>query len=353
MAMNGKAGRIASSIGAQIASGVYQPGAMLPAERRLAEDYGVARNTLRAALAALEQEGLIRQEGRRGAIVCAPTEAAATVLLTLPAPEDLPTPALSPEATALVGATLCACGGSSVQFLLQSMPASGTELVQLVRQMRAAGVVLIECHDLGVLAALDNAGIPHVVVNQEHDVPGPATRVDFWRIGYDAASHLLELGHTRLAMLSGPAERHMYGGMRAGWQTRCDEAGVTPAPEYFARTSSCSEEAREAALAMLSLPRRPSALFCTRDARAYGAYLAAREIGLRVPEDLSLVGYDDITWPGEGRRFLTTFPEPAGDLGGAAVRMLRSWLRSGRRPEDTVVCPRLVARASTGPAPAE
>jgi len=285
-------------------------------------------------------------------VVCAlqDTGAPATLLLVLPAPEDCPQNVLSPEATALIGQTLCACGGSATQFRLQTMPHDGQTLARMARKTQASGVLLIESHDLDVLGTLTEESIPHVVVNQEHDVPGPATRVDFWRIGREAAEHLLGLGHRRIGAVSGPAERHMYERMLAGLRGRCAESEVYVDNGNVARVESCSEASREAALSMLSGEDRPTALFCTRDVRAYGAYLAARELGLRVPEDLSLVGYDDITWPGEGRQFLTTFPEPASELGGAALRMLTSWIRTGEVPEDTIIYPELLVRQSTAPA---
>ncbi len=352
IAHTGKAQQVASAIRARITSGAYGAGTHLPAERLLAATHGVARNTVRAALHALASDGLIRHEGRRGAVVCGPptTDAPATLLLVLPAPEDCNPDELSPEATALIGQTLCACGGSATHFHLQRMPAEGQTLVRAVRRTGAAGILLIECHNVAVLGRLHAAGIPHVVVNQEHDVPGPATRVDFWRVGREAAAHLLGLGHRRLGVLAGPPERHMYEQMLAGLRGRCAEVEVYLDPAHVARMASCSEASREAALAMLSHRDRPTALFCTRDVRAYGAYLAARELGLRVPADLSLLGYDDITWPGEGRQFLTTFAEPAGELGGAALRMLLAWVRTAESPEDTVIAPALVVRASTAPA---
>ncbi|MEN6641924.1 MAG: substrate-binding domain-containing protein [Armatimonadia bacterium] len=348
----GKAQQVASAIEAQIASGAFRPGTLLPAERTLAGDHGVARNTVRAALDALEQDGLIRHEGRRGAVVCASAELATTapILLVLPSSEDSAPAMLSPEATALIGQTLCACGGSSTQFRLQSMLKDGRALVRKVREARAAGVLLIECHNAAILGTLQAQDIPHVVVNQEYDVPGPATRVDFRWVGREAARYLLALGHRRLGVLSGPAERDMYEQMLAGLRGRCAESEVYLPSHRLVRVRSCSEASREAALSILSLDDRPTALFCTRDIRAYGAYLAARDLGLRVPEDLSLVGYDDITWPGEGRQLLTTFPEPASELGGAALRMLSSWISTGHAPADAVIRPELVVRASTGPA---
>ncbi|HPO72050.1 MAG: substrate-binding domain-containing protein [Armatimonadetes bacterium] len=347
-----KAGRIAATIRSRIVSGVYAPGSFLPAERVLAEDLGVARNTVRAALDSLARDGFVRHEGRRGTVVNSAFGggADATFLLVSPAVEEHSPSLLTPEAMALIGNTLCACSGSNIQFHFQAMPPEGArELVRIVHGARLAGVLLVECSEPAVLEALHDEGIPHVVINQEQDMPGPATRVDFWQIGRHAAEFLLDLGHRRLGVLSGPSDRHLYGRMVAGFRDRLAEAGGSLRPEHVAHVKSCSEAARSAALQLLSRPDRPTAVFCTRDVRAYGAYLAARDLGLRVPEDLSLVGYDDITWPGEGRQFLTTFPEPARELGTSAIHMLISWIRTGIVPEDVIICPELVIRRSAAP----
>lgn len=343
---------VASRLRSRIVGGAYPPGTFLPAERALADEFGVARNTLRAALETLEEEGVIRHEDRRGTLVVPPAVArtTGTILLVLPPPEDCSPTTLSPEAMALIGHTLCACGGSDIRFHLQAMPEEGPAgLVRLAQSAQASGILLVECHEPAVLEVLGQAGLPHVVINQEQDLPGPATRVDFWRIGRRAASYLLSLGHRRLGVLSGPSDRHLYERMLAGFRGRCAEAEVYLPPAQVARVKSCSETSRQVALEILSLPDRPTALFCTRDVRAYGAYLAARDLGLRVPQDLSLVGYDDITWPAEGRQLLTTFPEPTRELGAEAIHMLSAWMQTGKIPEDVVICPDLVVRKSTAP----
>ncbi|MDH7568570.1 MAG: substrate-binding domain-containing protein [Armatimonadota bacterium] len=341
-------------IRARIVSGEYPPGAFLPSERVLASGLGVARNTVRAALQRLEREGLIRREPGRSALVTplVGPVMSETFLLLLPTLDETQPSLITPEAMALVGHTLCACAGSGIQFDIQTVPEEGVSgLLQRLQRSRASGVLLVECHYPEVLEVLRTSNVPHVVINQESDLPGPATRVDFWGVGRRAAEYLLGLGHRRLGVLAGPQERYHYARMLAGFRGRCAESEVYLEPGHVAAVESCSETARQAALGMLSQPHRPTALFCARDVRAYGAYLAARELGLQVPDDLSLVGYDDITWPGGGRQFLSTFPEPTRELGAAAIRMLTSWVHTGRVPEDVVICPDLVVRRSTAPPP--
>jgi DNA-binding LacI/PurR family transcriptional regulator len=346
------AATVASRLRSRIAAGLYPPGTLLPTERQLAGEFGVARNTLRKALEALQDDGLLRHEERRGVLVAETADPAASglFLLLLPTLDGCSPATLTPEAMALIGSTLCACGGSDIRLHLESRPAGGPEeLLRRVSKSRFRGVLLIECQDEALLAALREEGIPHVVVNQEADLVGPATRVDFWRIGRLTAEHLLNLGHERLGALGWRPGHYLYERMLAGYRGRAAESEAYVDPAHVVPVISCSEASRTAALELLASPGRPTALFCTRDVRAYGAYLAARELGLRVPEELSLVGYDDITWPGEGRRFLTTFPEPTAELGRAAIVMLTTQLKTGQTPEDVVICPELVIRQSTAP----
>lgn len=347
-----KAAAVAARLRDDIHSGVYLPGTLLPPERRLSAVLGVARNTLRKAFETLQKEGLLRHQPRRGMLVAEVLDTAVSglFLLLLPTLPGGSPSTLTPEAMALIGSTLCACGGSDIRFHLDALPAGDlAKLRRLLREGRFRGVLLIEAQNEALLQVLAEEGLPYVVVNQEQDLPGPATRVDFWRIGRLAAEHFLSLGHRRLGILSGLPGQYLYDRMLAGYRGRAAESGVYLEPQHMAHVISCSEASRAATLEMLSTADRPTALFCTRDVRAYGAYLAARELGLRIPEDLSLVGYDDITWPGEGRRLLTTFPEPTADLGRRAVMMLVSWVKTGQMPSDAVICPELVIRKSTAP----
>ncbi len=346
-----KSEHVALLLRSRMADGQYPAGSFLPSERALAVEFGVARNTIRSSLALLEDDGRVsRQPSGRGTLVLdrLGSGLVGIVPLILPGGGRGGGMQLSPEGSALLAGVLDACSGSDIRFQIQGFPAGDTRgLVELVRRDAASGLLFIECHNASLLDELRSEGIPHVVVNQEHDVPGPATRVDFWATGRKAADLLVSLGHQRLAVLSGPRDHHMYRKMLAGFRGRAAESEIYLAPEQVAHVPTCSEAARKAALEILQGDERPTAIFCERDMRAYGAYLAARELGLRVPEDLSLVGYDNITWPGEGRMLLTTFREPAHELGTAAIEMLGEYIRAGEAPEDVVIAPEMLQRCST------
>lgn len=350
----GKQERIAARLRDKMTAGKYPAGGFLPSERQLAFELGVARNTLRAALNILARDGRLDRRQGRGALVRDLPGSGLDGLIALMISQPIEDGGfnLRLENMALLGGAISACAGSNIRFHMQSLPAKGVRaLVRQVQRGAVAGLLFLECEDAGVLRQLRTRNIPHVVINQELNFPGPATRVDAWTVGRQAAETFLSLGHRRLGVLAGPADIHLYNRMLAGFRDRAAEDGVYMDARHVAPVSSCSETARGAALAMLRGRDRPTAVFCCRDLRAYGAYLAARELGLRIPEDLSLIGYDDITWPGEGRKLLTTFPEPTYELGEAAITMLDAYIKTRRPPEDVIICPKLIERGSTARVP--
>ena len=353
-AMHGRirAEKVSGAIRERIETGEYAPGSYLPSERALSAELGVARNTLRAALEMIEEGGFIRRSGRHGAVVCerAGSSVGGLVLVVMKASPSGGFGPIAPEQMANLGGLLCAGSRADLRMQLLAMPDGDADmLLEVIGEKRAAGALFLADKQVKAMSALHKAGIPYVVVNQEYDIPGPATRVDFWGIGRRAAEHLLQLGHRRLAVLGGPSERHMYEKLLAGFRGMAAESEVFMDARCVVRVPSSSEAARAATLDMLKRPDRPTAIFCTRDVRAYGAYLAARELGLKVPEDVSLLGYDDLTWPGREESFLSTFPEPTERLAGEAVRMLISWIQTGEEPEDVILRPKLLVRRSTAP----
>jgi len=190
----------ADALRRRIVTGRCSPGTFLPSERRLAVDLGVARNTVRSALRLLDKEGYVTRARGRGAMVRPRVASRLGGVVPLVVQQHVTggLAPFSPEMTALVAGALGACGGSDVRFLLQTAPSDGAAgLIGLVRASDAPGLLLVECDDADILAALRSEGIPYAVINQEYDIPGPASRVDSWHVGRLAAEHLLDLGHQR------------------------------------------------------------------------------------------------------------------------------------------------------------
>lgn len=173
-----------------------------------------------------------------------------------------------------------------------------------------------------------------------------------------AVSHLLTQGHRRIGFLSGPIRTVSRLDRLAGYQAALKDAGVEPDTALIWEGASASafgdtegaELGRAGARALLSRPDRPTALFTVNDMYAFGAYAGARDLGLRVPEDVSVVGFDDLVPLAEiSVPTLTTVRQPLPQMMRAAVELLIGRLSKARigPPTHVVIEPELIVRAST------
>lgn len=180
----------------------------------------------------------------------------------------------------------------------------------------------------------------------EVEPPGMAyVRVDTERGTGLALRHLLDLGHTRIGHLGARLDAETFRRRRAAIAELLGDAvpHETAAFDY--------EDARRAALRLLDRTPRPTAIFCDDDVLAGGVYLAARERGLRIPADLSLVGFDDLPFARVFEPPLTTIRLDPEMLGATAFETLVE-LMAGGEPSGHVLPVELIVRGSTGPAPA-
>lgn len=163
----------------------------------------------------------------------------------------------------------------------------------------------------------------------------PTVAIDNQAASRDATAHLRDLGHVAIAHIAGPPGNVLTAQRIAGWRAI---AGEGPAPAFGDFTMGSGETAMRALLAMTP---RPTAVVCANDEMAIGAIKAARDAGLRVPEDLSVVGFDDISFAAFTYPPLTTIRQPRRDFGRAAVAALLD----GVAPRT--LAHTLVVRAST------
>lgn len=168
--------------------------------------------------------------------------------------------------------------------------------------------------------------------------------------GQAAGRHLLELGHTRIGYLGCVAAECILARL-GGFRSALDRAGVV-VPEHLHRDAPVFEfeDGRVAAGRILDQPDRPTAIFAVSDELARGAIEAARERGLSVPGDLSVVGFDDTELARIASPPLTSVRQPLRDMGSVALRTVRR-MASGDRIDSTHVelATELVVRASTAP----
>jgi len=231
------------------------------------------------------------------------------------------------------------------------MQGRDTKWVDRVLNRRPVGVVAVYTDAMKVehdrLAA---SGIPLVALDPTgeplHDVPSVGAAN--WSGGLAASRHLLELGHRRIAMVNGPLRFLAARARLDGFRAAMDEAGV-PVDEELVRHGLFSYvEGVRHGRDLFALDRPPTAVFCGDDLLALGVYEAAREAGRRVPEDLSVVGFDDLEFARWSGPALTTVRQPLVDMGMSAAELVLD-LATGNEPRHRrVELPTsLVVRAST------
>jgi LacI family transcriptional regulator len=167
-----------------------------------------------------------------------------------------------------------------------------------------------------------------------------------------AMRHLLNLGHRRIAQITGPRGWLATEDRRRGYQAALASAGILPDPTLEVEAIPEIPPGRAAADQLFDLPEPPTAIFAFNDNIAIGAIQAARARGLRVPEDLSVVGFDDVEPATIVTPALTTVRQPLAEMGRTAVSLLNRLLERQRFETLHVeLATRLVVRESTAPPP--
>jgi len=182
--------------------------------------------------------------------------------------------------------------------------------------------------------------------------PCPTVVLDNRAAASAMTEHLLALGHRRIAMIKGPARSPLTRDRVAGYRDALQDAGLPFAEELLSPGNFSLQSGYDAAGALLALPNPPTAIFCENDEMAIGAIQRIKQHGLRVPADISVAGFDDISFAAFTDPPLTTIAQPAEEFGRTAVRLLIDVLEGKLSKAPKVILPfDLVIRASTGPAP--
>jgi LacI family transcriptional regulator len=221
--------------------------------------------------------------------------------------------------------------------------------LRVLREREADGVLIATSRMAdATLASVRRAHFPFVLVNRGSRVTGdPAVEVDNARAAADIVAHLVLLGHKRIAHIAGPLSTTTGAERAAGYRDALRAHGLRADPALVAEAAAYSEDAgRSAAERVLALA--PTAIVAANDLLALGALRAARELGLRIPQDLSLVGINDIPMVGLLDPPLTTARVPKREMGALAARMLIALVEHEPIAERRVLLQtELVVRGST------
>lgn len=228
-------------------------------------------------------------------------------------------------------------------------------LIERLMHGTTDGAILVLPEESGSeLRALVGRGYRCVVVDPgEQPGEGVPTVSAAHSAGADqAVRHLLGLGHRRIAAITGPRGRMATEERLRGYYAAVAGAGVLPDAGLVAESNFTVEGGYDAAARLLALADRPTAMFAFNDPLAIGAMQAARARGLRVPEDVSIVGFDDTTEAQFVTPGLTTVRQPLAEMGRMAVSLLLGLLEDqAHEPVQAELATKLVVRGSTAAPP--
>jgi LacI family transcriptional regulator len=224
-------------------------------------------------------------------------------------------------------------------------------LAALTRGLTDGLLLLVHLPPLEYLEKLHAQHFPYVVVDHAgFDAFSSTVTAMNWQGGYDATRHLIELGHRRIAHVAGTPDISSAAERLAAYKQALADCGLPFDPALVQTGEFERLGGFQAAARLLALDEPPTAIFAANDLSALGVYDAARERGLRIPDDLSVIGFDDILSAAFVHPRLTTIRQPLVEIGQAAARLLLQRIEDPQRPRDTLVLPtELVIRDSCAP----
>ncbi|GAA5083759.1 LacI family transcriptional regulator [Thermocatellispora tengchongensis] len=216
------------------------------------------------------------------------------------------------------------------------------------------GVVLVVSGKAGQAVAerLRSIDVPFVVIDQVggYDRDVPTIGATNWAGGFAATEHLTGLGHRRIGMITGPMDVQCSLERLDGYRAALGRAGIAPDETLVRHGDHHAESGRRAAAELFDLPDPPTAVFAGCDEQAAGVYEEAHARGLRIPGDLSVVGFDDVDMCRWMTPRLTTIRQPLAQMAALAVRnVLETAHTPGEQPLRLELSTTLVVRESTAP----
>ena len=338
-----------------IRDGRFLAGTYLPSARDLARRLGIPKSSVHNILKLLQEEGLIQIYPGCGALVLENAEARRKFHRIFVRPSDFGTFRYLPVTAELLQGVTAGAEKQNVELLL-SLSDSGRITDEMIAHHMAGtiqGVIYLQCANYPeLIVPLEKAKIPCVIAadNMDH-TEAVRTFIDFRAAAREAVRYLVRHGHRRIGILTGSEKQFLYSEMLAGFRGALAEENLPFDPQWCLTRLEYEQSADQVGVIarfLKRVPREelPTAFFTVRDYRAGWFFEAAEQLGLRIPEEISLLSFDNHTWRGAEQAKLTTFAEPLREQGEQAVKLLGDWVLSGSRPASVEFKPKLIERAS-------
>ncbi|PNU06801.1 LacI family DNA-binding transcriptional regulator [Novosphingobium guangzhouense] len=255
----------------------------------------------------------------------------------------------------VINGAYAACRAAGYQLVIENIDAAArdvsAQMEDILHSSRLDGMIVTPpaCDSEAVLTALETKGLPYVLLAPGHEEPGASSVASNDAAGvFELVRHLWGLGHRRFGLINGPATHGASHWRREAFLNALAERGADPATVVMADGEFNFSSGIGAGLHILRQTPRPTAIFAQNDDMAAGVFAAAAQLGIKIPDDLSVVGFDDSwiaksVWPE-----LTTSRQPIWEMTEAAVQLLLN-RRKGEKGGNQMFECTLVARGSTAP----
>jgi LacI family transcriptional regulator len=308
----------------------------------------ISEETRQRVLEAIEELGY-EPDARAQALRSGSTK---TIALIIP---DLRNPHFCEYATGIEEAARAA----GYHLLLSSTTMNDEYAVEIFKDLArrrfdgliiASSFILEAVEAQAILKQVRERGLPIVEMDENYGVD--SVSADYREATREVMSYLLSLGHRRIGLLYGVGGHELAEDRRQPYRAGLELAGISIDEDLIVECGPTIEDGYQAAKKLLELSSRPTAIIAINDLLSIGAVRAAADAGLRVPNDLSLVGYDDIPMANYLVPRLTTVTKDAHASGKKAFEMLMRRMQNSDLPRQKFHTPaRLIIRESTGPAP--
>ncbi|MCI3919160.1 GntR family transcriptional regulator [Paenibacillus sp. TRM 82003] len=338
-------------------AGRFRADELMPSENELAERFGVSRQTVRQTFGELEREGWLYRVQGKGTFVAerqaADRAGAQTIGLITTYISDY----IFPHIVRGIEATLRDNGYRLVLSSTDNDKAKEREALALMLSQPISGLIVEPTKsaegnpNLDYFLSLHNQGLPYVTLNERYpELSCPALRTDDEGGAFLAASYLMDRGHTRIAGFFKTDDLQGVNRLK-GFLRAHRERGLSLPPERVVhyRTEEKGSQPRAAAAALLARPERPTAFVCYNDELAVSLLETIRQAGLRVPDDVSVVGFDDSPLATATETKLTTIAHPKARMGEDAAALLLRMIEGragGGENDGRLYTPELVERES-------
>jgi len=293
---------------------------LLPSERDLAELLGVGRGAIRAICRELCAAGtLTAGENGRMKMKAANGGVRNFLRFLTIAPEQ----SASLESLQILRGIAAAAAEDGAEMVLGS-PGDAAELAERCSANGYAGVILFEHYDREQADNLAATGLPLMVSNVEIYSKLPSVGVDYRQIGRLAGRTLVEAGHRKIGYIGGRKDAYVTREIVAGLKGALTEDDLQPDYDAFREFCKYGPMVFEQLHHLLRRPNRPTAFVLGRDHLGAYFYQVCRELKIRIPEDISVIGYDNLSWGGGAEFGMTTIAQPAEEIGRKSVALLRN-----------------------------